>query len=284
MLDITLDGSVKTQIMYKANLSFAQLNDYLFLILKCKLVKKIDTKERTIYKTTPKGIWFLKAHQDINRLLTTETVEEALRKPSVVAVIPAYNDEESIAEVILEAQKYVDMVIVCDDSSRDKTTEMAERMGVKVLRHKRNKGYGAALRSLFKMAVDSGAEVIITLDGDGQYDPNDIPKLIQPIFSGQVDVVIGSRTLEKNQSIPLIKRLGNKAFSKLVSIVTRNKLTDVQCGFRALSRRALENLEIREKAADVNTEFLLKALQTGLTVAEVPVEYKPSRKIQVQER
>ena len=291
ILDVTLDGSLKTRIMYKANLSFAQLNNYLSLLLKCKLIEKIEDKEKTFFKTTPKGIWFLKAHRDLNKLLTPESVEEAIGKPSVVAVIPAYNEEENIAETILKAQNHVDRVIVCDDGSADMTTEIAERMGAKVVRHKKTRGKGKALQSLFRETRELDADVVVIIDADVQYDPDEILVLIQPILSGHADVVIGSRTLEKKQTgIPLYRRLGNRAFVKLINILTGSKLSDVPRGFRAISGKALEGLVISEKGTNADMEMLMKVHELGLRIAEVPIEIqysrsaKPSRKIQVREK
>lgn len=292
ILDVTLHGSPKTQIMYRANLSFAQLQDYLSLLLKCKLVDKVKIKEKTLFKTTQKGIWFLKAHREINRLLTPESVEEAIGKSSVVAVIPAYNEERNIAEAILKAQNQADRVIVCDDGSTDMTTEIAERMGAKVVRHKKTRGKGAAVRTALRETKELGADVVVIIDANEQYAPNEISKLIQPILSGEVDFAIGARASEDEirRNIPLYRRLGNKAIAKLFEILTRNKLSDAQCGFRAISRKALEALEISEKRTNVDIEILMKAHEQGLRIAEVPIKCKyyrsakPSRKIQVPEK
>jgi len=274
ILDITLHGSLKTQIMYRANLSFAQLNDYLSLLLRCNLVEKVETKEKTFFETTQKGIWFLKAHGEINRLLTPESFEEAIGKSSIVAVIPAYNEEQNIAEAILKVQNQVDRVIVCDDGSTDMTMEIAERMGAKVVRDKKNKGKGAALLSALRETKESGAEVVVIIDADEQYASNEISKLIQPILSGQVDFAIGARASEDEfrRNIPLFRRLDNKAMVKLFEILTGDKLSDVQCGFRAISRRALDALELSEIGANVDIEMLMQAYKHGFRIVEVPIE------------
>jgi len=194
-------------------------------------------------------------------------------KPLIVATIPAYNEEKTVAKVILLAQKYVDKVIVCDDGSTDMTTEIAERMGAEVMRHEKNIGYGASIQSLFKKAREMGADVTITLDGDGQHDPNEIPALIKPVLKDYVDVAVGSRFLDKKQteSIPLYRRLGIRAITKLTGIVTRNEMSDAQHGFRAYGRKALECLEISENGMGVSVEILMKAKEGGLRVVEVPM-------------
>lgn len=283
ILEVTLDGSLKTQIMYRANLSFVQLNGYLSLLLDWKLMERTETKEKTVYKTTPKGIWFLKAYRDIKNLLTTESVEEAFRKASVVAVIPVYNEEANLAKVILSLRKYVDRIIVCDDASTDRTAEIAESMGAKVVRHDRTMGYGAALRSLFETAGKLEADVIITLNGDGQHDPDKVPALIRPILEGHVDVVVASPVEKERTNIPLYRRLGLKAFNKLLKIITRNEMSDAQYGFRAYGRKALEDLEISENGISVGAEVLMKARKLGLKVVEVPVGLGKTR-IKVTEK
>lgn len=292
ILDITLHGSLKTQIMYRANLSFAQLNDYLSFLSKSNLLEKVETKGKTFFKSTQKGILFLKNYREIKGLLTPESVEEAIGKPSIVAVIPAYNEEPSIAEAILKVQNQVDRVIVCDDGSTDMTPEIAERMGAKVVRHKKTRGKGAAVRSALRETKELGADVVVIIDADEQYASNEISKLIQPILSGQVDFVIGARTSEDElrRNIPLYRRLGDKAVAKLFEILTGKRLSDVTCGFRAISGKALDAFEISGKEVNVDVELLMQAHSKGFRIVEVPIEceyyrpIKPSRKIQVPEK
>jgi len=275
ILYITLDGSLKTQIMYKANLSFAHLSSYLSLLLECKLVEKIETEEKTVFKATPKGIWFLKAYRDVNRLLSTESVEEAIGKPSIVAAIPAYNEEKTIAKVILSTQSYVDRVIVCDDGSTDMTGEIAKRLGADVIQHEKTQGYGAAIQSLFGRARELNADVMVTLDADGGYDPNEIPELIVPILEGQADVAIGSRFLEREQTkdIPTHKR-GIKAITRLVNVASGVGVRDAQSGLRAFGREALKGLTLSEDGMGVSIEMLLDARKKGLNIVEIPIGCK----------
>jgi len=175
--------------------------------------------------------------------------------------------------VILLAQKHVDKVIVCDDGSTDMTTEIAEKLGAEVMQHEKNIGYGAAIQSLFSRARELGADVMVTLDGDGQHDPSEIPAIIKPVLKDYVDVAVGSRFLEKEQtrSIPLYRRLGIRAITKLTSIATRNEMSDAQHGFRAYGRKALEGLEVSENGMGVSVEILMKARESGLRVVEVPI-------------
>jgi glycosyltransferase involved in cell wall biosynthesis len=195
------------------------------------------------------------------------------KKLFVVAAIPAFNEEKTIAKVILQAQRYVDRVTVCDDGSRDMTAEIAERLGAEVIRHERNMGYGASIQSLFRRARKLNADVMVTLDADGQHDPNEIPMLVEPVLKGKADIVVGSRflgDLEKRDNVPRYRRLGIKAITRLTSAASNLGLSDAQCGFRVYGRRALEDLGLFENGMGVSAEVLIEAKKHGLTVMEVP--------------
>ena len=187
----------------------------------------------------------------------------------MVACIPAYNEEKTIASVVVQALKYVDQVVVCDDGSEDMTSEIATGLGAAVIRHERNMGYGMALQSLFKEARRLGADIMVTLDGDGQHDPKEIPRLVKPFESGDVDIVIGSRFLDGSHSeAPRWRKAGIRLITDLTS---NGKLTDAQSGFRAYNKRALDSLVLTDEGMGVSTEVLLKAMEQGLSVVEVPV-------------
>jgi glycosyltransferase involved in cell wall biosynthesis len=121
-------------------------------------------------------------------------------KPFVVACIPAFNEEGRIGGVVVQARKYVDRVVVCDDGSGDLTGEIAEGLGAVVIRHGRNLGKGAALRSAFLRARELGADVVVMLDADGQHDPEEIPGLVEPILKGAADMVVVSRYAEGSKT------------------------------------------------------------------------------------
>lgn len=193
----------------------------------------------------------------------------------IIAGIPAYNEEKTIAKVILLAQKHVDAVVVCDDGSRDLTAEIAQKLGAIVVRHEKNRGYGAAIQTLFEKAKALNADLLLTLDADGQHDALEIPKLIQPILENKADIVVGSRFLQQNSGMPLYRRFGIKVLTKMTSS-SRQKgaLTDAQCGFRAYNRKAVESLVLDEKGMGVSAEVLLRAKASGLVVTEVPVEVR----------
>jgi len=188
----------------------------------------------------------------------------------VVVGIPAFNEEKNIGPVVVEALRRSDLVLVCDDGSTDLTGEIAGRLGARVLRHERNMGYGESIATLFREARRLGAEVLVTIDGDGQHDPREIPLLVDGLRSGGADISVGSRFLNGGDSTPGWRRLGIRLINGLVSNGGL-KVSDSQSGFRAYGRRALELLELTDPGMGVSTEILVKARERGLRVAEVPI-------------
>jgi glycosyltransferase involved in cell wall biosynthesis len=187
-----------------------------------------------------------------------------------VACIPAFNEERTIGKVVVGAQKYVDQVIVCDDGSSDMTAAIAEKLGARVIRHESNMGKGEAFRSLFSACRDMGVDVMVTIDGDDQHDPADIPKLVDPLAKGYADIVIGARFHEGNKGIPTYRRVGNK----LLNTVTVNGVSDTQSGFRAYDKKAIETLHPSESGMGVDSEILMDASRKGLRLTEVPVSVR----------
>ena len=206
------------------------------------------------------------------RCIVQVTAKEG-SKPLVVACIPAFNEERSIGSVIVRTLKHVDLIIICDDGSIDLTGEIAENMGAIVVRHERNLGYGAAIASLFKEARRIGSDVLVTLDADGQHNPDEISSLVEPILAGKADIVIGSRFLRKMDSdlIPGYRKIGLKIITGLASGVSNSTITDTQSGFRSYSKKAIEKLALTEMGMGVSTEILLKVADNALKIAEVPV-------------
>lgn len=195
----------------------------------------------------------------------------------VVAGVPAYNEEKTIARVVLGAQKHAHIVIVCDDGSSDLTGEIAGRLGAVVIRHERNLGYGAALQSLFKRARELKADVLVTFDSDGQHDPAQIPLLVKPIDEGIAEVVLGSRFMDKNGTaeMPKYRELGIRVITRL----TNASVTDAQSGFRAYSKKALEHLNAFESGMSASVELLRAIGKSGLKVCEVPITCKYTSKV-----
>jgi glycosyltransferase involved in cell wall biosynthesis len=200
------------------------------------------------------------------------------KRPFIVACIPAYNEELTIAKVVLRARRHVDRVIVCDDGSSDMTAEIAEACGAEVIRHERNMGKGAAMQSLFRRTREVGADIMVTLDADGQHDPDEIPVLVNTMIEAGADVVIGSRFLNREtvNKIPAYRRVGNMMLNVVTSV---SDVMDTQSGFRAYNRRAVESIQPTEMGFAVDSEILYKASELGLKIVEVPVgvEYRVPR-------
>lgn len=204
-----------------------------------------------------------------------KNVGKDLNRPYVVACIPAFNEERTIASVIIKAMRHVDKVIVCDDGSTDMTREIAEKLGAEVVQHERNQGYGAALSTLFEKAREMNADILVIVDADGQHNPDDIPKLLTPIINGEADIVIGSRFIgNAKEEIPGYRKAGIKMITGLAKTASYNNITDAQSGFRAYNRKAIESIQISERGMGASTEILIKAKEHSLTITEVPIEIK----------
>ena len=184
--------------------------------------------------------------------------------------IPAYNEEEHIQDVIKKSLSHVDRVIVCDDGSTDNTAKIAKDAGAVVISQK-NQGYGAAIATLFEYARRENSQILITLDGDGQHDPDQIPSLIDAITTHDVDVVIGSRFLDDTTKSSRYRKTGIKIITSASNYGTNFKVTDSQSGFRAYSKNAIDAIHPTEQGMSVSTEILLKISNKGLSLAEVPI-------------
>lgn len=190
----------------------------------------------------------------------------------VLAILPAYNEEISIGSMVLHAKQHADRVIVVDDGSSDRTAEVAELAGAEVIRHPFNKGKGAALRTGFEKASTNGSNVIVTMDADGQHDPEEIPKLVAPIFSGEADVVNGSRYMNGNgKSTPFYRRIGQNVLDRATNLNTGLHITDTQSGFRAFSKNALPAFRFRQSDFGIESEMLADAANAGLRIKEVEI-------------
>jgi glycosyltransferase involved in cell wall biosynthesis len=212
--------------------------------------------------------------EDTKVILSETAVAGA--KPFMVIGIPAFNEEHSIARVVLEAQKYADAVVVCDDGSSDLTGKIAERLGAEVVKHERNLGYGAAIKSLVGRARELDADILVTLDGDGQHNPAEIPSIVQPIVQGKADVVIGSRFADGSEAaeMPLHRQFGAKLITRLVNWSANTSVTDAQSGFRAYNRLALERLSVSETCMGASVEILKEVEENNLRICEVPSSCK----------
>jgi glycosyltransferase involved in cell wall biosynthesis len=187
-----------------------------------------------------------------------------------LACIPAYNEEKYIQDVIKKSLPHVDSVIVCDDGSTDNTAKIAKDAGAIVISQK-NQGYGAAISTLFEYARNQNAQIMITLDGDGQHNPDQIPLLVNAITDHNVDVAIGSRFLDDTTKASGYRKTGIKIITSASNYGTNFMVSDSQSGFRAYSKNAIDAIHPTEQGMSVSTEILLKISNKGLSLAEVPI-------------
>jgi glycosyltransferase involved in cell wall biosynthesis len=199
------------------------------------------------------------------------TVEPS-HKPKILICIPAFNEANSIANIITKSRQYGGEVIVYDDGSRDDTYEVATSAGASVIRNSENKGYGVAIRSLFQVAKEKDADIMVTLDSDGQHDPEQIPELIEPLKQGY-DLVIGSRYLRNDDKVkvPRLRSFGIRTITKLTQSASYKGITDSQSGFRAYNKNALSSINLFADGMSVSTEILLRAGEKKLSIIEVPI-------------
>jgi glycosyltransferase involved in cell wall biosynthesis len=191
----------------------------------------------------------------------------------LVIVIAAYNEAANIGAVLDEIPEQIADVavsrLVIDDGSGDETTAVAQRHGALVCTLSANRGHGVALRLGYRIAREAGAEYIATLDGDGQWDPADLPAMVRLLENGQADFVVGSRQLGHTENTDQFRNMGVRFFARLISTLTRTKLTDTSSGLRAM--RADLTAVVRQTQPQYQTsELLIGALFQGFRVAEVP--------------
>lgn len=207
--------------------------------------------------------------------LISEKIKEK-PKPTIVACIAAYNEEKTVGKLILELEKYVNKIVVVDDGSKDTTRLIASRLGAQVISHERNLGKGAALKTAFNFVKTLKCDIIVTIDGDGQHDPRDIPALIEPLIRGEVDVVIGSRYADgANDEAPLYRKFGLKILNYLSRKATKTSVNDTQSGFRAYTTKALSLLGLQEyNGYSVETEQLKILAANKVRITELPINVK----------
>mgnify|MGYP001275103003 FL=1 len=193
-------------------------------------------------------------------------------KRFIIAGMPMYNEEETIGTVVTKALRHVDAVICIDDGSSDSSARIAEKCGAIVVRHRINRGYGGALKSLFIKARELNADALVVLDSDGQHETSDIPKLLKPILSGEADFTIGSRFINGGggTDMPAYRRLGIKVITAASNLSSDLGIKDTQSGFRAFSRSAIERLRFDSEGMELSLEMLEDAHDKDLTIQEVP--------------
>jgi glycosyltransferase involved in cell wall biosynthesis len=201
------------------------------------------------------------------------------RTERVVIVMPAYNAAKTLEDTFRAIpQGYFDEIVVVDDHSRDDTAELARRLNLKAIRHPHNVGYGGNQKTCYMEALRDGADIVIMLHPDGQYDPAIIPEMIQPIREGRADMVLGSRMAipggAERGGMPWWKRIANRFLTTCENLAMGRRFTECHTGYRAYSRRFLETVPFLRNANGFvfDTEVIFQAVQFGLPVVEVPIQ------------
>jgi len=196
---------------------------------------------------------------------------------TLVLILPALNEAEVIGKVLQQVKKTIKSlpvkteIIVVNDGSSDKTAAIAKQQRVKVLTHKINRGLGASLGTGLAYAKLVNADYAITMDSDGQHDPDDIIKVLTPLIKDQADVVIGSRLLGDKQEMPFLRRLNNKAFNLLTLLLFGMTTTDSLSGFRGFSKKAIQKIKLKTERMEVSNEFFTEIKRHQLHFTEVPI-------------
>ncbi len=187
----------------------------------------------------------------------------------VLAGIPAYNEARYIGTIVLQAKQYADEVIVVDDGSTDNTARIAGLAGAVVIRHDTNTGKGTAIQSILAEARKRTPDALVLLDADCQHNPDEIPLLAKAISEG-FDLVIGSREAQKDRT-PAYRRIGQRVLRRSGRLISQHSVSDSESGFRALSPKAIDTLQLREKGFAVESEMIARAAAMNLKITEVPI-------------
>ena len=192
----------------------------------------------------------------------------------IAVVVPAYNEADSVGQVLdripTEVCGVPTAVLVVDDGSRDATGDVARQHGAIVARHVINRGGGAALRTGYRLMAESGATMVVTLDADGQHLPSEMERLVEPVLSGEVALAHGSRVLGSSEPNHPAREAGIVFFNRVVSFITRTKVSDCSNGYRAVRTDVLPQLVLRQEQFHTS-EFLIEAIKRGIPAKEVPV-------------
>lgn len=201
----------------------------------------------------------------------------------LLVIIPALNEENTIADVIERVPRRIDHIdsveiILIDDGSSDRTADLAARCGVQVISHVRNRGVGASFQTGVAYAIKRDADIVVNMDGDGQFNPEDIPALVRPIYEGEAGMVTASRFKDRElwPKMSLVKFWGNRAMSRLISCLTGRKYFDVSCGFRAYSRETLLQMNLFGQFTYTQETFLDMSFK-GIEIVEIPIQVRGTR-------
>ncbi len=203
------------------------------------------------------------------------SIKRSVNRPFIIVGIPAFNEEVAIGSMVLRARKYADKVIVIDDGSIDKTTDVAMTAGAHVVSKKNNGGKGAAIKDAFEYAKKVKADILVLIDGDGQHNPDEIPSLLAPIINGDADIVNGSRFLNNTKNhVPAYRRVGQEVLTLATNFGTKMHITDSQNGFRAFSKKSFECFTFKQNGMAIESEMLMDASKAKMRIREVPIDVR----------
>ncbi len=189
----------------------------------------------------------------------------------VIIGIPAFNEEKNIGAIVAKLKMKYEHVIVCDDGSLDMTQAIASSLGAIVVKHSTNLGYGAAIRTIFNEAKKVDGDVLVTFDADGQHKISEIDSVLKPISENKADIVIGSRFLGSTKDLPKYRKIGIKTITGLTNTLTGGNITDAQSGFRAYSKKVLNEISPTESGMGISTEILIKSSKKQMRISEIPI-------------
>lgn len=193
---------------------------------------------------------------------------------TIIAIIPAFNEELTIGSLVLLTNQKVTKTIVINDGSTDKTGQIAHLAGADVINIEKNQGKANAVMTGLLQARQMNPDVVVMLDADGQHNPAEIPYIIKPILEGKADLVIGSRFIETENIVPKYRRIGQKSLDYAHNLRSNFKTTDSQSGFRALSKKSLENLDFSSEGYNIESDMISHFDDRGLIITEVPITVK----------
>jgi len=194
------------------------------------------------------------------------------RRMNVFALLPSYNEEKNIGKLVKELKKKGINVLVIDDGSQDNTSQIAKKCGALVLRNEKNLGKGAALKKGFEFLKKKDFDALLILDADGQHSPKEVDKFLTEFAKKGSDLIIGNRFSTSPKGMPLIRYITNKVMSFLISFLVKKKIRDSQCGFRLMSKRFLEKLELETAHFEVESEIIFQAILKGFNISEVCID------------
>jgi len=190
----------------------------------------------------------------------------------VCAVLPSYNEEKNITTVIKGILKHNIDVIEVDDGSKDKTSQRASENGAAVIRHHKKKGKGVSIRDGLNYATDNDYDYIITIDADGQHNPDEMPLFIKEADANEkAGIVIGSR-LWNPEKMPLVRLCTNRFMSHLISLLCKQNIPDTQCGYKLIKKDVLKAVSVKSRKFEIESELLVKAAKAGFQIKSIPIK------------